>query len=181
MTDYFAVLEQPRAPWLDLAALKEVFHRKTLEQHPDSSQGNEADFAKLNEAFQILQDPKRRLHHLLSLENRAPSANQAPPSELEELFLEIGTLNQKATQLLAKMRTASSPLSKSLLKAELVAAQQDVARLRDRVRKLQDATDERSRQTEPTQIDELLHLYQRFAYLGRWSAQLDELAFQLSS
>jgi curved DNA-binding protein CbpA len=181
MTDYFAVLEQPRAPWLDLAALKEMFHRKTLEQHPDSSQGNEGDFAKLNAAFQILQDPKRRLHHLLSLENRAPSANQPPPLELEELFLEIGTLNQQATQLFGKMRMASSPLSKSLLTTELVAEQQNVARLRDRVRELQDAADERLRQMDSTQIDELVLLYQRFAYLGRWSAQLDELAFQLSS
>jgi len=49
MTDYFALLEQPRAPWLDPAELKEVFHRKTLEQHPDAgAAGPENDFAKLN-------------------------------------------------------------------------------------------------------------------------------------
>src|SRR6185369_1231694 len=98
MTDYFALLEQARAPWLDPAALKEVFHRKTLEQHPDSARGGGNAFAEINEAYQVLQDPKRRLHHLLSLENQAPTANQAVPADLEELFLQIGAVHQSATQ-----------------------------------------------------------------------------------
>jgi curved DNA-binding protein CbpA len=181
MTDFFALLEQPRTPWLDFAALKEVFHRKALEQHPDSTGGSESDFAKLNEAFQVLQDPKRRLHHLLTLEHRAPSAHQPLPLELEEVFLEIGALSQAATQLLGKIRAASNPLSRSLLKEQVVAAHKEVDCLRDKVRKLHAAAEERLRQTETRQIDDILLLYQRFAYLGRWSAQLDELAFQLAS
>jgi curved DNA-binding protein CbpA len=180
MTDYFALLEQPRVPWLEPEALKEVFHRKTLAQHPDSTKRAGGGFAELNEAYQVLQDPKRRLHHLLSLEKRAPSTNQAVPQELQEVFLQIGALNQRTTQLLAKMRAASNPLSKSLLKAEVVAAQKDVGELRDKVRELNDAAEQRLRRTHAGDIDELLLLYQRFAYLGRWSAQLDELAFQLS-
>ena len=179
--DFFALLEQPRAPWLDLAALKEVFHRKTLEHHPDAAaSGPESQFAELNEAYQVLQDPKRRLHHLLSLENRAPSANQAVPGDLQELFLQIGALNQTATQLLEKTRVASSPLSKSLLKAEVVAAQKELSGVRDKVQELNAAAEARLRQTKAEEIDELSVLYQRFAYLGRWSAQLDELAFQLT-
>jgi curved DNA-binding protein CbpA len=180
MTEYFALLEQPRMPWLEPAALKEVFHRKTLEQHPDSSHGAEDAFAELNEAYQVLQDPKRRLHHLLSLENHAPSANQPVPPDLQELFLQIGALNQSATPLLAKMRAASNPLSKSLLQADAVATQKAVGELRDKVQKLSDTAQERLRQTGADELDELSLLYQRFAYLGRWSEQLDELAFQLS-
>ncbi len=180
MTDYFALLDQARAPWLDPATLKEVFYRKTLEQHPDSARGAEGAFAELNEAYQVLQDPKRRLHHLLSLENRAPSPNQAVPADLQELFLEIGALHQGTAQLLEKMRAASNPLSKSLLKADVVAAQNDVRELRDKVRELHDAAEQQLRQTATTQIGEISLLYQRFAYLGRWAAQLDELAFQLS-
>ena len=181
MTDYFALLEQARAPWLDPAALKEVFHRKTLEQHPDSGGSTEDDFAKLNEAYQVLLDPKRRLHHLLSSENRAPSASQAVPPDLEHLFLEIGALNQVTTQLLTRMRDASNPLSKSLLAVQVVARQKEIGRLRDKVRELYDAAEAQLRQTGLKQIDEIAVLYQRFSYLGRWSAQLDELAFQLSS
>lgn len=180
MTDYFALLEQPRAPWLDSAALKEVFHRKTLEQHPDSTRETEGGFAELNRAYQVLQDPKRRLHHLLSLQNRAPSAHQAVPSDLEELFLQIGAFNQSANQLLEKMRAASNPLSRSLLRAAVVEAQRELGALRDKVQELNAAADARTRQTEAKQIEELSDLHQRFAYLGRWSAQLDELAFHLT-
>jgi curved DNA-binding protein CbpA len=180
MTDYFALLDQPRAPWLEPAMLKEVFHRKSLEQHPDSTPGGEDAFAQLNEAYQVLQDPKRRLHHLLSLVNRAPSANQPVPPDLQELFLQIGALNQGTTQLLAKMGAASNALSKSLLKAEVVAAQTGASDLRNKVGTLNDAAEKRLRQTDASEIDELVLLYHRFAYLGRWSAQLDELAFQLA-
>ncbi|HEX8077451.1 MAG TPA: DnaJ domain-containing protein [Chthoniobacterales bacterium] len=181
MTDYFALLEQPRVPWLDPAELKEVFHRKTLQQHPDSAPGDENAFAELNEAYQVLRDPKRRLHHLLTLENCAPPANQTVPADLQELFLQIGALNQETTQLLVKMRAASNPLSKSLLKADVVAAQKDVAELRAKVQQLNGAAEERLRGTAGKESEEISFLYQRFAYLGRWSAQLDELAFQLSA
>jgi curved DNA-binding protein CbpA len=180
MTDYFALLDQPRSPWLDPEALKEVFHRKTLEQHPDSATGDDGAFAELNQAYQVLQDPKRRLHHLLSLENRAPSAQQPVPQDLQELFLQIGELNQGATRLLRRMREASSPLSKSLLKSEVVTAQKQVSDLRHEVQTLNDAAEERLREVDPSDFDELSLLYQRFAYLGRWSAQLDELGFQLA-
>src|SRR4051812_20200186 len=188
MTDFFALLGQPRSPWLDPAALKEVFHRKTLEQHPDSTRGAGGDFAILNEAYQVLQDPKRRLHHLLELHG-APlaSANQVVPPELEELFLQIGGLNQRATQLLEKMRATSNPLSRSLLKGDVIAIQNQVASLRAKVREMNAAAEERLREMSPgwsidptEEVAELSDLYRRFAYFGRWSAQLDELAFQLS-
>src|SRR5213076_2502867 len=104
MTDYFALLEQLRTPWLDSAGLKEVFHRKTLEEHPDATGGGSEDrFAELNAAYQALQDPKRRLRHLLSLENCAPAANQSVPQELEGLFLDLGTFKQRADLLLGKI------------------------------------------------------------------------------
>ena len=181
MTDYFALLDQPRVPWLNPETLKEVFHRKTLEQHPDSAPGAEREFAKLNEAYRVLQDPKRRLHHFLSLENHVPPSNQTVPEDLEELFLQVGALNQTTTQVLAKVRAASNPLSKSLLKADVVVAQKDVGRLRHKVRELNEAGEERLRRTAAGEIERIAELHQRFAYLGRWSAQLDELAFELAN
>jgi curved DNA-binding protein CbpA len=189
MTDYFALLEQPRAPWLDPAALKETYHRKTLQKHPDTAaRDRKSDFAELNEAYQVLQDPKRRLHHLLSLENCTPSsANQTIPGELQELFLLIGALNQRANLVLEKIRTTSNALSRSLLKPQIVELQTEVGSLRDKVRNLDGAARARLREINSDwqddragQVAELSKLYSRFAYLSRWSAQLDELAFQLS-
>jgi curved DNA-binding protein CbpA len=189
MTDYFALLDHPRGPWLDPTRLKDAYHRKTLQTHPDTATpGRESDFAALNEAYQVLQDPKRRLHHLLSLENCVPpSANQAVPRELQELFLLIGELSQRANQLLEKNRTTTNALSRSLLKPQMVKTQKELDDLRDKVRNLDAAANEQLREINsnwqndrPGQLDALSNLYFRFAYLGRWSGQLDELAFQLT-
>jgi len=188
MTDYFALLEQPRAPWLDPAALKDAYHRKTLQAHPDAvAAGQENDFAELNAAYQTLQDPKRRLHHLLSLENQAPAANQTVPAELQRLFLDLGALKQRADSVLEKKRTASNALSASLVKPEMLAVRSDVAAWREKIRTLMDAANEALREinsrwssNQDAEISALSNLYLTFAYLGRWSEQLDEMAFQLS-
>ena len=189
MTDYFALLDQPRAPWLDPAALKDAYHRKTLQTHPDTATADRADdFAELNEAYQVLQNPKRRLHHLLLLENCAPPpANQTIPQELQELFLLIGALSQRADVLLQKIRTTSNALGRSLLQPQIVEMQSEVGDLREKVGKLFDAATGQLReinsdwQNDRAALATLSNLYFQFAYLGRWSAQLDELAFQLVS
>jgi hypothetical protein len=135
-----------------------------------------------------LQDPKRRLHHLLSLENGAPpSANQAIPQELQELFLLIGALTQRANALQEKIRMASNALSRSLLKPQIVEVQKEVSNLREKVRNLNDTANDRLREINAAWQDDharqftpLSNLHLTFAYLGRWSAQLDEVAFQLA-
>jgi curved DNA-binding protein CbpA len=189
MTDYFALLEQPRAPWLDPAGLKEAYHRQTLQTHPDTAAaGNPSGgFAEINEAYQVLQDPKRRLHHLLELEGRAPSpGDQTVPQELHDLFPAIGGLAQRANLLLEKMKTASNALSRSLLKPQLLELQKETAELRQNIQVLSDAALAQLRVlnstwgTDPTGgFPAFSNLYFTFAYLGRWSAQLDEIAFQL--
>lgn len=190
MTDYFALLDQPRAPWLDPAGLKEAYHRKTLQTHPDTggADNTESGFAELNEAFQILRDPKRRLHHLLELEGRAPSSSGLTvPQELQDLFPAIGALTQRANLFLEKTKAATNALSRSLLKPQLLELQKETAELREKIQALSDAALAQLRvvnsswATNPSEeIAALSNLYFTFAYLGRWSAQLDEMAFQLS-
>ena len=190
MTDYFALLEQPRAPWLDPAGLKEAYHRRTLQTHPDTAAPDnpQSAFAELNEAYQILQDPKRRLHHLLELEGREPlSGDQAVPRELHDLFPAIGALAQRANLFLEKMKAASNALSRSLLKPQLLELQKETAQLREKIQVLSDAALAQLRVVNSSwgtnaseEISELSNLYFIFAYLNRWSAQLDEIAFQLS-
>lgn len=189
MIDYFALLDQPRAPWLDPAGLKDAYHRKTLQAHPDTGQSSDtgSGFAELNKAYQILQDPKRRLHHLLELEGHAPaSGDQTVPQELHHLFPAIGALTQRANLVLEKATTASNALSRSLLKPQILEAQKETKELRDKVHGLSEALLVQLRQTNsrwatnPTEeIAALSNLYFAFAYLTRWSTQLDELAFQL--
>ena len=194
MIDYFALLDQPRAPWLDPEKLKDTYHQKTLQAHPDAqmnrpgAEATNADFTSLNEAYQILQDPKRRLHHLLSLEGVPPSStDQSVPRQLHDLFPAIGALTQRANLLLEKIRAASNALSLSLLKPQILEVQTQAEEVRARIQDLFDVSlTELSRintswVTNPReQIDGLSNLYFAFAYLTRWSTQLDEMTFQLS-
>jgi curved DNA-binding protein CbpA len=192
MTDYFALLDQPQAPWLDLAELKDAYHKKTLQAHPDTqtNRSDEADasFASLTEAYQVLQDPKRRLHHLLSLNGCAPaSADQTVPKQLHDLFPAVGAVTHRANLLLGKIRAASNALSRSLLKPEILEAQSQTKEVREKIQNLSDDALAQLRQINAAwmknpadHIADLLNLYFAFAYLTRWSSQLDEIAFQLS-
>lgn len=188
MTDYFALLEQPRAPWLDPTDLKEAYHRQTLQAHPDTAAPDnpQGAFAELNQAYQVLQDPKRRLYHLLELEGHAPSpGDQRVPQELHDLFPAIGALAQRANLFLEKLQAASNALSRSLLKPQLLELQRATAELREKIQALSDAALAQLRVVNSSwgtnkEISTLSNLYFTFAYLGRWSAQLNEIAFQLS-
>ena len=193
MIDYFALLDQPRVPWLDLNELKNAYHQKTLQTHPDAqatrSRADAADatFASLNEAYQVLQDPKRRLYHLLSLEGAAPSSHQTVPQHLHDLFPVVGALTQRANLLLEKLRTTSNRLSQSLLKPQILAVQNEAKKVHKRIQNLFDTSLAELRQIDTAwaknpaeQIKALSNLYVAFAYLTRWLAQLDEITFQLS-
>jgi curved DNA-binding protein CbpA len=194
MIDYFALLDQPRAPWLDPEKLKDTYHQKTLQAHPDAqvnrpgAEATNADFTSLNEAYQVLQDPKRRLHHLLGLEGAAPaSADQTVPNQLHDLFPAVGALTQRANLLLEKIRATSNALSRSLLKPQILELQNEAREVRARIQDLFDVSlVELGRintawATNPAeQMEPLSNLYFAFAYLTRWSTQLDEMVFQLS-
>jgi curved DNA-binding protein CbpA len=192
MIDYFALLDQPRAPWLDPDELKEAYHKKTLQMHPDAQTDwaaeTDASFANLNEAHQVLQDPKRRLHHLLSLQGCAPSsADQTVPAQLHDLFPRLGALTQRADSLLGEIRATSNALSRSLLKSQILELQNETKEVREEIRNLSDASLAQLREISAVfadnpveQLGVLSGLYFAFAYLTRWSAQLDEIAFQLS-
>jgi curved DNA-binding protein CbpA len=194
MIDYFALLDQPHAPWLDLDELKDTYHQKTLQAHPDAqasrtgADATDATFTNLNEAYKVLQDPKRRLHHLLSLEGAVPSStDQTVPKQLHDLFPAVGALTQRANLLLEKIRATSNALSRSLLKPQILEVQNETNEVRKKIQSLSDASLAELRQINTAwaknpaeQIEDLSNLYLAFAYLTRWSAQLDEMTFQLS-
>jgi curved DNA-binding protein CbpA len=185
MTDYFALLDQPRRPWLDADELKQAFHAKSRELHPDVAESASAGFAQLNEAYQVLQDPKRRIQHLLTLEGRAPARNSAVPRDIADLFVVVAELTQTADGLAQKMATATSPLSRSLVTPQILRLQNRIAETLQRLAELHDAADAALRrlsagavsEIEWTQLDEL---YLRFSYLGRWLGELQEKQVRLT-
>ena len=190
MIDYFALLEQPRRPWLDPEELKEKYHELTKVAHPDrqSSATPDSDFANINEAYRVLLDPKLRLEHLLELEGILPASHANVPEQIADVFLEIGTLIQETDRLLAKS-TTTTVLSKALLRPEILEKQKLTADLLEKLEtmhagalkelKLLDQTWTSTDKTGAEPSD-LSVLSSRFAYLTRWITQLKERKFQLS-
>src|ERR1700751_885514 len=130
MKDCFALLNEPRRPWLEPQALKQKFLALSGPLHPErvhgagETQKREAQqhYAELNAAYNRLRDPKDRLLHLLELELGArPKDVKQIPSELIPLFSEINQVCREADALLAKKSNTTSPL----LKVELFEGGQE--------------------------------------------------------
>jgi len=189
MIDYFALLQQPRRPWLDPEELKEKYHELTKSTHPNqkASVGSDSDFASINEAYRTLLDPKLRLDHLLKLEGIPLASHTNVPEQIADVFLEIGTLIQETDRLLAKSATTTA-LSKALLRSEILEKQKLTADLLEKLEtmyanalkelKLLDQAWTSSNKIGAK--SEIFTLSSRFAYLTRWITQLQERKFQLS-
>ena len=119
MPDFFALLNEPRRPWIDPESLKSKFLALSAETHPDrvhnagetEKRTAQQRYAGLNAAYNCLRDPKERLAHLLELELGAkPKDLQQMPDDLAELFIQVGQLCRQADAFLAEKARATSPL-----------------------------------------------------------------------
>ena len=69
MTEYFALLEEPRRPWIEPDPLKAKFLALSAKTHPDrvhtaseaEKEAASARYAELNAAWQCLGDTRQRL------------------------------------------------------------------------------------------------------------------------
>ena len=189
--DFFALLGEARRPWLDPEAVKEAFHLLSRTTHPDQPVAENADFALLNQAQTTLREPKLRLRHLLELEY--PEVKLSGPSNvpagLADLFVSVHGLLAEADAVFKKKVDASSALAKALLAREEFTAREKVESVLEQLDALQAGAVEALRAFDslwtgtrpPDAAATLLGLYQRFAYLSRWSEQLRERLFQLGS
>jgi DnaJ-domain-containing protein 1 len=205
VVDYFALLQEPRRPWLDPDLLKSKFLTLSAEAHPDRVHGHSPDekqsaqnrYTDLNTAYQTLREPKNRLAHLLELESgQKPSAIQSAPGELMDLFLEIAGVCRQVDKWVEEKHAESSPLLQvtlfergQALGEKLTALQQIVKQRSEAAEKALQSLDSAWEPTRPagTQPEAsqlpLAHLeecYRTFSYLSRWSAQLQERFVQLS-
>jgi curved DNA-binding protein CbpA len=181
MTDYFALLDQPRSAWLDPEQLKQAFHAKTLRAHPDVQEEQTGDdaFAELNKAYQVLRDPKRRLQHLLTLLDQLPGKTAAIPREIEELFPAVAGLTRQADAVLQKLARSTSALGLSLVRAELVRTRQEVDGMLARLHQMHGAAAKELYEVAADASETLQQLYLRFSYLTRWISELEEKKLNL--
>ncbi|HYR57444.1 MAG TPA: hypothetical protein VEO95_02395 [Chthoniobacteraceae bacterium] len=190
MIDHFAILGQPRRPWLEADALKDAFHRRSAALHPDvPGTGNAAQFAALNAAYAALREPASRVRHLLELiDPAALNTAAAPPIELSDLFMQLAGLRRRLDDLLVKRNPASSALARALLAGDESAQRREFDTMRGRLETAEAAAlaevraiDSRWSDRTAEDARSLASLYHRLSYLARWLAQTREALFALSA
>ena len=200
MTDNFALLNEPRRPWLDADLLKQKFLALASDLHPDrvhnAGETEKAEvtkrYAQLNSAFNCLAEPKLRLLHLLELElGKKPKDIQQIPTALADLFAEVATSCRNADGFLAEKCKATSPL----VQVQLFERGQDwVEKLNGLQRKLNELREKLNGELKALDaqwisadvvsrrevLPKLEELYRLFGYFNRWNNQIQERVVQLS-
>lgn len=205
MTDAFALLAEPRRPWLDADALKARFLPLATALHPDRVHGaSEAEklaanerYAELNAAFNTLREPRDRLLHPLELEAGArPRDIQRIPPGTMDLFVEIGQACRDADAFLAKKTGATSPMLRLRLMQEGLTWTDQLQTLQGRVNARRDEFIAELRALNATwdaappvgsparaaalPLERLEQIYRAMSYVARWTEQLQERLVQLA-
>jgi len=203
MTDYFRLLDVPRRPWLDTELLKQRFHERSAEVHPDQAPGAtdetkavlQQQFAEVNAAYECLREPRTRVRHLLQLElGRTPESVRSIPIEMTDWFTEIGAVCREVDAFLAKKETQDSPLLQAVLmeegmvlndkvtevhgrlQAELAKVNTELEALGPEWKVLDDQAEGRA---ERLPLAKLEALGQQLSFWSKWSSQLGERSSRL--
>ncbi len=153
MTDYFALLAQPRKPWLDPDQLRAEFRRRVKIEHPDAAvaspdSGN--TFTELNTAYRVLTEPSSRLAHLLELAGEKVGPISQPPMELSDLFFSTASA-------IDKLHAGNSAPAEAHLQ---------------KLQTLQATTIESLRGIDQTDISSIKREHEKLSYFDRWIGQL---------
>ncbi|MSU57838.1 MAG: hypothetical protein EXS35_06595 [Pedosphaera sp.] len=202
MTDYFALFNEPRRPWLDVEALKQKFFSRSATVHPDRvHQANEAErnaadqrYKELNAAFNCLREPRDRLRHLLELESGAKPADlQEVPAHLAEVCMAVGRLCREADVFHAEQQKITSALLRAQrfpegqeLTDRLMDLQKAIAGQQElvltQIKSLDDRWNQSSR--DATARSDLLRdleaAYRLLGFFLRWQGQLQERVVRLA-
>ena len=205
MTDAFAILSEPRRPWLDADVLKARYLPLATAVHPDRVHGASGSekaaaaerYAALNSAFNILREPRERLLHLLELEAGAkPGDIQRIPPGTMDLFVEVGQTCRDADAFLAKKSTATSPMLKLRLMQEGLEWADTLQGLQNRVNARRDELTAELRAMDAAwdaappvgsmdrasalPLERLEQIYRAMSYVARWTEQVSERVVQLA-
>jgi curved DNA-binding protein CbpA len=202
MTDFFALLDEPRRPWLEPDSLKKKFLARSAETHPDRAhdantverEETSRRFAELNAAYNCLRDPKERLRHLLELERGAkPTDFQEIPADLADLFMEVARVCREADHFLAGQARITSPLLRAqqferahTWTERLAALLKGIGERRDQILQQLQSLDAAWQGASPQRdaranlLRELETIYRLLGFFGRWTAQLQERMVRLA-
>ena len=164
MTDFFALFDQPRQPWIEPDQLEQKYRELARRTHPDQLVRSSNEFAEVNDAYRTLRDPKLRLEHLLALEGVSPSTSPVQaPADLANLFMKL------APAVANRNKERVDALTQELCNHYEEALTQ--------LHRLNDAWSKKLISRMKTTED----LYRRFAFLSRWRQLLEEHQFNLAT
>jgi curved DNA-binding protein CbpA len=202
MKDHFALLGQPRRPWLDAETIQQGFVRAAAEVHPDRvhdapesvRQSAHDRYTELNAAQLCLRDVRTRLRHLLELERGRKVVDlQEIPEALMALFERLGRQLKAADQHLREVAQATSPLLKvglfeqgETLREQLRQTQailhQHRQELEGHLRVLNDQWERLAgddAEARERLLRDLETLYRLISFHDRWRAQVQERLLKL--
>jgi DnaJ-domain-containing protein 1 len=204
--DCFALMDEPRRPWLDNDALKSRFLAISAEVHPDRFHSlpepvrleATRKYADLNTAYQTLREPRLRLQHLLEIERGHPPRDiqRIPPGTMD-LFVAVGEACREVDAFVARREASASAMVKARLFPEgldwterLNHLQQDIrakaAVLEEELRQLNEtwtrapAPGSRER-ADSLPLERLEEIYRGLSYVNRWTGQLQERLVRLAA
>lgn len=205
MTDAFALLSEPRRPWLDADALKARFLPLSAAVHPDrvhsASEAERASantrYAELNAAYNTLREPRDRLLHLLELEagGKPKDVQRIPPGTMD-LFVEVGQTCRDTDGFLKQKSASDSPMVKLRLMQEELDWLDRLQALQGRVNAKRDELTAELRQlngvweaapaigtaerVSALPLERLEQVYRAMSYVARWTEQVQERVVQLA-
>ena len=205
MTDAFALLSEPRRPWLDAEVLKARFLPLSAAVHPDrvhsASEAEKAAantrYAELNAAYNTLREPRDRLLHLLELEagGKPKDVQRIPPGTMD-LFVEVGQTCRDTDEFLKRKSTSDSPMVKLRLMQEGLDWLDRLQALQGRVNAKRDELTAELRQmngvweaapaigipdrVNALPLERLEQVYRAMSYVARWTEQIQERVVQLA-
>jgi curved DNA-binding protein CbpA len=187
MTDAFALLDEPRQPWLEVEALKTKFLTRSAATHPDKftdpteKETAQTRFAELNTAHETLRDPKRRLQHLLTLErgHKPDEVHDILPGTAD-LFLQVGQLLRAIDPFLAQREAETSPLLKAQTYPQALDWLEQLTPLQQTLTQTLQHLDTQLQSFNKNWTPETLEpLFHQYSYLQKWREQLNDRAMRL--
>ncbi len=205
MIDAFAVLSEPRRPWVDVDQLKARFREMSSPLHPDRVQSASPEeqasanvrYAELNSAYNQLREARERLPLLLELESGAPPRDiqRIPPGTMD-LFVEIGQACRDCDSFLPRLTAATSPMLKLQVMREGLEWADQLQALQGKVHAKQVELETELRQMNAVweqapeigsvgraaalPLERLEQIYRSLSYVARWTEQLQERIVELA-
>ena len=167
----FTIFNIQATPQIDPDAVDECYKKLAAQHHPDQG-GDKDQFEEINQAYQILTSPAKRLNAYLEAEGIEHDPRGTVGNELMDLFMQVANQVQSSEAFIRKKQAAQSALAKALLEPESMAIQSQISKLISQIE---------AAETQQLQLldqsftgPQLSQIARNLAFLEKWRAQLQQ-------